>query len=128
GQRQRISIARALIKDAPIILLDEPTSALDTESEHQVAEAMARLCKGRTTLAIAHRLHTVVNAHRIHVVECGLVVETGTHHELIEVGRRYASFYRTQFRFGAAGQTVDPEEARRSVSTEVDHPPHLVIH
>jgi ATP-binding cassette subfamily B protein len=96
GQRQRISIARALIKNAPIILLDEATAALDSESERQVREAMDRLCEGRTTLAIAHRLHTVAHADRIYVVEQGRAVENGRHDELLRQGGRYASFYRLQ--------------------------------
>ena len=82
GQRQRVAIARALIKNAPIILLDEATAALDSESELQVREAMEHLCQGRTTLAIAHRLHTVSHADRIYVIEDGQVVESGRHDEL----------------------------------------------
>ena len=96
GQRQRISIARALIKNAPIILLDEATAALDSESEIKVREAMDHLCQGRTTLAIAHRLHTISHADRIHVIEQGTVVESGGHSELLKLDRRYASFYRLQ--------------------------------
>jgi ATP-binding cassette subfamily B protein len=96
GQRQRISIARALVKNAPIILLDEATAALDSESERQVREAMDRLCEGRTTLAIAHRLHTVAHADRIYVIEQGRAVESGRHDELLRQGGRYASFYRLQ--------------------------------
>jgi ATP-binding cassette subfamily B protein len=96
GQRQRVAIARALIKDAPIILLDEATAALDSEAELQVREAMERLCEGRTTLAIAHRLHTVSHADRIHVVEGGHVSESGCHDELLRKNGRYASFYRLQ--------------------------------
>ncbi len=98
GQRQRIAIARALIKDAPIILLDEATAALDSESERQVQEAIAELCKGRTTLVIAHRLSTIMHADSIHVVEDGLIVESGGHDELLRKGGRYASFYRLQLR------------------------------
>jgi ATP-binding cassette, subfamily B, bacterial MsbA len=98
GERQRISVARALLKDAPIILLDEPTASLDTESERQVQGAIEHLCRGRTTIVIAHRLHTVVDAHRIFVIEDGLVVESGRHEELLRKGGRYASFYRLQFR------------------------------
>ena len=75
GERQRIAIARALIKDAPIILLDEATAALDSESERLVQDAIARLCEGRTTIAIAHRLHTITHADRILVVESGTIVE-----------------------------------------------------
>jgi subfamily B ATP-binding cassette protein MsbA len=98
GQRQRVAIARALIKDAPIILLDEATAALDSESELAVREAMQRLCEGRTTLAIAHRLHTVSHADRIYVVEDGRVVEFGRHEELLRKSGRYASFYRLQLK------------------------------
>lgn len=98
GQRQRIAIARALIKNAPIILLDEATAALDSESELQVREAMEHLCQGRTTLAIAHRLHTISHADRIQVVEGGRVVESGRHDELLRHGGRYASFYRLQLK------------------------------
>jgi subfamily B ATP-binding cassette protein MsbA len=96
GQRQRVAIARALIKNAPIILLDEATAALDSESELQVREAMEHLCRGRTTLAIAHRLHTVSHADCIHVLEAGHVTESGRHDDLLRKGGRYASFYRLQ--------------------------------
>jgi len=98
GQRARVAIARALIKNAPIILLDEATAALDSESELQVREAMEHLFQGRTTLAIAHRLHTVAHADCIHVVEDGRVVESGRHDELLRKGGRYASFYRLQLK------------------------------
>ena len=98
GQRQRVAIARALIKNAPIILLDEATAALDSESELQVREAMEHLCEGRTTLAIAHRLHTVAHADRIYVVEDGRAVESGRHDELLRKSGRYASFYRLQLK------------------------------
>jgi ATP-binding cassette subfamily B protein len=98
GQRQRIAIARALIKNAPIILLDEATAALDSESERYVQEAIAELCKGRTTLVIAHRLSTIMHADCILVVEAGLVVESGRHDELLRKGGRYASFYRLQLK------------------------------
>jgi len=96
GERQRVSIARALIKDAPLILLDEATAALDSESEQHVQQALARLCKGRTTIAIAHRLSTIMHADRILVIEAGEVVEFGRHDELLRKGGRYASFYRLQ--------------------------------
>ena len=98
GQRQRIAIARALIKDSPIILLDEATAALDSESEQHVQDALAELCQGRTTLVIAHRLSTIMHADCILVVENGLVVESGRHDELLRKGGRYASFYRLQLR------------------------------
>jgi ATP-binding cassette subfamily B protein len=96
GQRQRIAIARALIKDAPIILLDEATAALDSESERLVRDAIDRLCQGRTTLVIAHRLSTVAHADRILVIEGGVVVEGGRHDELVRQNGRYASFHRLQ--------------------------------
>jgi ATP-binding cassette, subfamily B, bacterial MsbA len=98
GQRQRVAIARALIKNAPIILLDEATASLDSESERYVQEAVAELCKGRTTIVIAHRLSTIMHADTILVVENGLVVESGRHDELLRKGGRYASFYRLQLR------------------------------
>jgi subfamily B ATP-binding cassette protein MsbA len=98
GQRQRVAVARALIKDAPIVLLDEPTASLDSESEHKVQEAMRRLCAGKTTLVIAHRLNTIVDADCIHVVENGAIVESGRHGELLRKDGRYATFFRLQFR------------------------------
>jgi len=98
GERQRIAVARALLKDASIILLDEATASLDSESERQVQGAIEHLCRGRTTIVIAHRLHTVVDAHRIFVIEDGTVAESGRHDELLRKGGRYASFYRLQLR------------------------------
>ncbi len=98
GERQRIAVARALLKDAPVILLDEATASLDSESERQVQGAIEHLCQGRTTIVIAHRLHTVVDAHRIFVIEDGRVTESGRHDELLRKGGRYASFYRLQLR------------------------------
>jgi ATP-binding cassette subfamily B protein len=96
GQRQRIAIARGLIKRAPIILLDEATASLDSESERQVQNAITRLCEGRTTIMIAHRLHTIMHADRIFVIEDGHAVESGRHEDLLRRGGRYASFYRLQ--------------------------------
>ena len=98
GERQRIAVARALLKDAPVILLDEATASLDSESERQVQGALEHLCQGRTTIVIAHRLHTVVDADRIFVIEDGTVAEAGRHDELLRKGGRYASFYRLQLR------------------------------
>jgi subfamily B ATP-binding cassette protein MsbA len=98
GERQRIAVARALLKDAPVILLDEATASLDSESERQVQLAIEHLCQGRTTIVIAHRLHTVVDADRIFVIEDGAVAESGRHDELLRKGGRYASFYRLQLR------------------------------
>lgn len=98
GQRQRLAIARALIKNAPILILDEATSALDNESERQVQASLERLMAGRTTLVIAHRLSTVQNADVIVVMDGGRIVEQGRHDELLAQGGLYASLYRMQFR------------------------------
>ncbi|QFR32550.1 ABC transporter ATP-binding protein [Ancylobacter sp. TS-1] len=97
GQRQRIAIARAFLKDAPILLLDEATAALDSESEAEVQKALYELQRNRTTLVIAHRLQTVINADRICVVEKGRVVESGRHEELIAKRGRYFTFHQLQF-------------------------------
>tara|TARA_R110002124_G_scaffold202440_3_gene368963 strand:+ start:1084 stop:2931 length:1848 start_codon:yes stop_codon:yes gene_type:complete len=96
GQRQRIAIARAFLKDAPILLLDEATSALDTESEALVQAALERLMQGRATLMIAHRLSTVRNADRIHVIAGGRIVETGSHDQLVRLGGLYSRLARQQ--------------------------------
>jgi subfamily B ATP-binding cassette protein MsbA len=97
GQRQRIAIARALLKDAPVLILDEATSALDTESERRVQAALAKLMQGRTTLVIAHRLSTIEKADRIVVMREGAIVEQGTHAELIARGGYYSTLHRMQF-------------------------------
>ncbi len=97
GQRQRIAIARALLKNAPILILDEATSALDTQSERHVQAALETLMQGRTTLVIAHRLSTVEKADRIVVLQKGRIVEQGTHRELLDHGGVYAHLYRLQF-------------------------------
>src|SRR5210317_1224287 len=97
GQRQRLCVARALLKDAPILILDEATSALDTESEAMVQKALVNLMKNRTTLVIAHRLSTIMHADRIIVLDQGRVVETGTHQELLAQGGLYRTLYDMQF-------------------------------
>lgn len=97
GQRQRIGIARAVIRDNPILILDEPTAALDTESEKLVMEALERLMKGRTVITIAHRLSTIRDANKIIVLKDGVVAEQGNHEELMAIGGLYAELYRIQF-------------------------------
>jgi subfamily B ATP-binding cassette protein MsbA len=97
GQRQRIAIARALLKDAPILILDEATSALDTESEHHIQQALERLKEGRTTLVIAHRLSTIEKADRILVLDQGQLIEQGTHSELLEKNGLYTQLYKMDF-------------------------------
>lgn len=98
GQRQRIAIARALLKDAPILILDEATSALDTESERHIQAALETLMKKRTTLVIAHRLSTIEHADKIIVIDHGKIIETGTHEELLEQKGQYAKLYTMQFK------------------------------
>jgi ATP-binding cassette, subfamily B, bacterial MsbA len=102
GQRQRIAIARAFLKDAPIILLDEATSALDSESEQAIQKALRTLCEGRTTIVIAHRLSTVAQADEICVIDRGRIVERGRHLELLAQGRTYSHIAQTQFPRDAA--------------------------
>src|SRR5262249_12199649 len=97
-QRQRLAIARALLKNAPILILDEATSALDTESEGLVQEALERLMANRTTLVVAHRLSTVRRADRIVVLVRGEIVGSGTHDELLAGGAEYRKLYALQFR------------------------------
>jgi len=97
GQRQRIGIARAVIRDTPILILDEPTAALDTESERLVIEGLERLMKGRTVITIAHRLSTIRDAHKIIVLKDGVVHEQGTHDELLKLNGVYAELHHVQF-------------------------------
>jgi ATP-binding cassette subfamily B protein len=119
GERQRIAIARSLLTDPPVLILDEPTSALDAESEALVQEALSRLTRGRTTLAIAHRLSTVVGADRIVVLKDGRIVEQGSHRELIEHHGYYRSLVERQTRGlfpptdGEAPQPAEAADDRR---------------
>ena len=99
---KRLGIARAMLKKAPILLLDEATSALDAEAERTVQTALGRLMQGRTTVVIAHRLSTVIEADGIAVLEAGRVVETGTHRSLLAAGGPYARLFRQQFADQAA--------------------------
>jgi ATP-binding cassette, subfamily B, bacterial len=112
GERQRIAIARAILKNAPVLLLDEATSALDAESETLVQGALETLMKGRATLVIAHRLATIVNAHRILVIEAGRLVEEGSHASLMAANGLYARLARLQFETGAAALTAHSEAAQ----------------
>jgi ATP-binding cassette subfamily B protein len=102
GERQRIGIARAILKDPPILIFDEATSALDSVSEHAITRELERLARNRTTLIIAHRLSTIVNADAIIVMENGRIVERGTHAELLEEGGAYAQLWLLQQRMAQA--------------------------
>ncbi|OUS15708.1 ABC transporter permease [Rhodospirillales bacterium 47_12_T64] len=116
GQRQRVAIARAMIKDAPILLLDEATSALDTESERHVQTALTTLMQGRTTLVIAHRLSTVIDADIIYVMDHGRIIEQGSHSELVEKGGTYAKLYALQF--AEEAQAVNENIGSSEISTK----------
>jgi ABC-type multidrug transport system fused ATPase/permease subunit len=97
GQQQRLAIARAFLKDAPLIIMDEATSSLDNESEAMVQEALNKLMEGRTVVVIAHRLSTVRHADQIYVLDHGQVLETGNHNQLIAADATYARLIRAQF-------------------------------
>ena len=131
GEKQRIAIARVLLKDPRILILDEATSSLDTVSERLIQAALARLTEGRTTIAIAHRLSTILRADRILVFDQGRIVERGTHGELLAAGGLYARLYHEQFEAeaaklaeaysGASRRAVRrPGTCRRTVSTPGD--------
>ena len=111
--RQRISIARALLKDAPILLLDEATSALDSESERYIQSSLERLMQGRTTFVVAHRLSTIERADRIVVLEHGRIVEIGNHRQLLARAGLYAHLYEIQF------ATHSPQQQRAEASEQV---------
>jgi len=97
GQRQRLAIARALLKDAPVLILDEATSALDSESERAIQAALKEVMQDRTTLVIAHRLSTIETADQVIVLQAGRVIEQGTHAQLLARGEAYAHLYEAQF-------------------------------
>jgi subfamily B ATP-binding cassette protein MsbA len=117
GQRQRIAIARATLKNAPILLLDEATSSLDSESERQVQQSLAQLMAGRTTLVIAHRLSTVMNADIIYVIEDGRIVESGNHAELLRRAGTYARLYASQFAQDETALAAENPRARASAGS-----------
>ncbi len=96
GERQRIGIARAILRNAPILILDEPTASLDTESEHFVLEALERLMEGRTVITISHKLNTIAKSDKIYLLKNGIIVEEGTHHSLLAKKNMYARLYRTK--------------------------------
>ncbi|MGH2565526.1 MAG: ABC transporter ATP-binding protein, partial [Ginsengibacter sp.] len=106
GQRQRIGIARAVVRNSPILILDEPTASLDTESEKIVMEALEKLMKGRTVIIIAHRLSTIRDADKIIVLDNGFVAEEGTHEELMKKGKIYADLYNGQAWADHSGQKI----------------------
>jgi ABC-type multidrug transport system fused ATPase/permease subunit len=111
GQRQRIAIARAVIRDTPVLILDEPSSGLDAASEELVFEAIDRLIEGRTTIVIAHRFSTIRRANAILVVENGWIVENGKHEHLLAAGGLYSKLYELQFRCGDANVDAAVSEA-----------------
>jgi subfamily B ATP-binding cassette protein MsbA len=119
GQRQRIAIARALLKDSPILVLDEATSALDTESERIIQDALEKLMVGRTTLVIAHRLSTIEGADKIIVMHEGKIIEQGNHTDLLARGGHYAALYNMQFNDNSADDTdnIDDTDFNAVVST-----------
>jgi len=120
GERQRLAIARALLKDPPILILDEATSSLDSESEREVQQALDRLIEGRTTLVIAHRLSTVRHARRLMVVDGGHIVETGSHDELLRLDGLYKRLYDMQFAWeeGRQGDQAFPEPEKKVASVK----------
>ena len=130
GQRQRIAIARAILKDSPILILDEATSALDSESEEYIQDAMSELTQGRTTLVIAHRLSTIESADKIVVLDEGKIVEKGTHKDLLNDGKHYASLHEKQFKDDSTSKEVKAVKEFQdydftSLPPPKDHTPYL---
>ena len=110
GQRQRIGIARAIVRNPPILIMDEPTASLDNESEKLVMDALEKLMKGRTVIIIAHRLSTITYADKIFVIRDGMVAEEGSHNELLRLGGIYAELYHMQ-----AGPAATPGPASKPI-------------
>jgi len=98
GEKQRLSIARAMLKKSPIILLDEATSSLDSETENKIQKAIKELTKNKTTIVIAHRLSTILNANKIYVIDKGFILENGNHEDLLNISKTYKNFYEKQLR------------------------------
>jgi len=121
GQRQRVAIARAILADPRILILDEATSSLDTESEALIQEGLAALMSGRTTFVIAHRLSTIRNADQILVLEDGVIVERGTHAQLLAYGGRYFELYTRQAGI-EANRFVNPGEKELAADAESNEP------
>jgi len=107
GQRQRLAIARAILKDPPILVLDEATSAVDNETEAAIQRSLAKITQGRTTIAIAHRLSTIRNSHCIYVMDQGRIVEQGTHHQLLRLSGIYAELWHVQLGQGESDVAYD---------------------
>ena len=112
GEKQRVAIARAMLKDAPVLIMDEATASLDSKLEREIREATRLLARGRTTVVIAHRLSTVLDADQILVLDQGSVVERGRHAELLAQGGLYASLYHEQF----SEQSTDPFDEKTTAS------------
>jgi ATP-binding cassette, subfamily B, heavy metal transporter len=112
GEKQRVGVARAILKDPPILILDEATSALDSRTEGEVQAAIAEAARGRTTLAVAHRLSTIARADRLFILDAGRIAETGTHAELLARGGLYATMWAAQIEAGEAAPVLAAEPAR----------------
>jgi len=106
GEKQRVAIARSILKNPPIMVFDEATSALDTKTEHRIQAALNEVSKGRTTLVVAHRLSTIIDADQIIVLKEGTIVERGTHTELLRLGGEYAEMWNQQLESNRAGELV----------------------
>ncbi len=119
GEKQRVAIARTILKGPPILVLDEATSALDTFTEREIQDALDRVAEGRTTLVIAHRLSTVVNADEIIVLDKGLIAERGTHQKLLDHGGIYSRLWNQQRELAAAEETLKKVEAEKAESVRV---------